>query len=271
MNVPAWTHGTPFSCPDPRQPQACPDRKQPWPQPCLQQGRTRPRQDRRLLEQARLARPQGLGTIRGHRGSQGSQDRAHRAGKVRGYGICRHHWEADIVQARGFGVTSLVQTVMDSVVRLELPEAVAVADSALGSRRMEGERLTRIDLQRASTGLASTSWASLLRSCRTVFMTSRDSLRGPTSSGRNMALSGSSTATPSTSTTNFWTAEAHGKPFWRRKSGRTGFGRSATPLFAGTGTPSRTRRCCGGRSKLAESRGKNPRRVVNTPWLERGN
>ena len=238
MNVPAWTHGTPFSCPDPRQPQACPDRKERY-------AATVAAKDPRT----------GLTGLE----------------KVRGYGICRHHWEADIVQARGFAVTSLVQTVMDSVVRLELPEAVAVADSALGSRRMEGERLTRIDLQRASTGLASTSWASLLRSCSTVFMTSRDSLRGPTSSGRNMALSGSSTATPSTSTTNFWTAEAHGKPFWRRKSGRTGFGRSATPLFAGTGTPSRTRRCCGGRSKLAESRGTNPRRVVNTPWLERGN
>lgn len=75
--------------------------------------------------------------------------------KVRGYGICRHHWEADIVQVRGFGVTSLVQTVMDSVVRLELPEAVAVADSVLGSRRKEGEGLTRIDLQQASTGLPS--------------------------------------------------------------------------------------------------------------------
>jgi hypothetical protein len=75
--------------------------------------------------------------------------------KVRGYGVCRHHWEADIVQARGFGVTSLVQTVMDSVVRLELPEAVAVADTVLGSRRKEGEGLTRIDLQQASAGLAS--------------------------------------------------------------------------------------------------------------------
>ncbi len=74
---------------------------------------------------------------------------------VRGYGIARHHWEADIVQARGFGVTSLVQTVMDSVVRLELPEAVAVADTVLGSRRKAGEGLTRIDLQQASAGLAS--------------------------------------------------------------------------------------------------------------------
>ena len=50
-------------------------------------------------------------------------------------------------QARGYAVTSLVQTVMDSVVRLELPEAVAVADTVLGSRRQEGQGLTRMDLQ----------------------------------------------------------------------------------------------------------------------------
>lgn len=74
---------------------------------------------------------------------------------VRGYGLARHHWAADIVQARGFCVTSLVQTVMDSVVRLELPEAVAVADAVLSSRRKEGEGLTRINLQQASAGLAS--------------------------------------------------------------------------------------------------------------------
>jgi hypothetical protein len=74
---------------------------------------------------------------------------------VRGYGLARHHWEADIVQASGFCVTSLIQTVMDSVVRLELPEAVAVADAVLGSRRKESEGLTRIDLQQASAGLAS--------------------------------------------------------------------------------------------------------------------
>ncbi|HEY9355319.1 MAG TPA: hypothetical protein VIQ52_03335 [Arthrobacter sp.] len=74
---------------------------------------------------------------------------------VRGYGIFRHHWETDIVQARGYAVTSLVQTVMDSVVRLELPEAVAVADAVLGSRRQDGEGLTRRDLQQASASLAS--------------------------------------------------------------------------------------------------------------------
>ena len=74
---------------------------------------------------------------------------------VRGYGVARHHWKADIVQVRGLRVTSLVQTVIDSVVRLELPEAVAVADNVLGSRRKEGEGLTRFDLQQASAGLAS--------------------------------------------------------------------------------------------------------------------
>lgn len=74
---------------------------------------------------------------------------------VRGYGICRHHWEADIVQARGFGVTSLVQTVVDCVVRLELPEAVAVADAVLSSRRKEGEGLTRNSMQQAAARLAS--------------------------------------------------------------------------------------------------------------------
>ncbi|HYH77055.1 MAG TPA: hypothetical protein VD841_06095 [Arthrobacter sp.] len=76
---------------------------------------------------------------------------------LRSYGVARHHWESDIVQARGFCVTSLVQTVMDSVVRLELPEAVAVADAVLGSRRKEGEGLSRINLQQASAGLASTA------------------------------------------------------------------------------------------------------------------
>ena len=74
---------------------------------------------------------------------------------LRAYGIARHHWEADIVQARGFGVTSLVQTVMDCIVRLELPAAVAVADNVLGSQREEGEGLTRMDLQQASASLAS--------------------------------------------------------------------------------------------------------------------
>lgn len=74
---------------------------------------------------------------------------------VRGYGISRHHWQADVVQARGFAVTSLVQTVMDCVVRLELPEAVAVTDAVMGSRRKEGAGLTRTGLQQASAGLAS--------------------------------------------------------------------------------------------------------------------
>lgn len=75
--------------------------------------------------------------------------------RVRGYGLCRHHWEAAIVRVRGVGVTSLVQTVLDCVVRLELPEAVAVVDAVLGSRRRKGEGLTRADLAQASAGLAS--------------------------------------------------------------------------------------------------------------------
>lgn len=74
---------------------------------------------------------------------------------VRGYGISRHHWQSDVVGARGFGVTSLVQTVTDCIVRLELPESVAIMDTVLGSRRKEGESLTRIDVQRAADGLTS--------------------------------------------------------------------------------------------------------------------
>ncbi|WP_248763203.1 hypothetical protein [Pseudarthrobacter sp. SSS035] len=74
---------------------------------------------------------------------------------VRGYGISLHHWQSDVTSTRGFGVTSLVQTVMDCVVRLELPESVAIVDAALGSRRKEGEGLTRIDVEQAAAGLAS--------------------------------------------------------------------------------------------------------------------
>lgn len=74
---------------------------------------------------------------------------------VRGYGISRHHWHADLVEAGGLRVTSLIQTVMDCVVRLELPEAVAIADAVLGSRRKDGKGLTRIDWKQASAGLAS--------------------------------------------------------------------------------------------------------------------
>jgi hypothetical protein len=74
---------------------------------------------------------------------------------IRGYGICRHHWEADIVPASGFSVTTLVQTVVDCVVRLELPGAVAVADAVLGGRCKDGEGLTRIDLEQAAARLAS--------------------------------------------------------------------------------------------------------------------
>jgi len=74
---------------------------------------------------------------------------------VRGYGIARHHWQSDVVNNRGIGVTPLVQAVVDCVVRLELPEAVAIVDAALGSRRQEGETLTRVDVQQAAAGLAS--------------------------------------------------------------------------------------------------------------------
>ena len=74
---------------------------------------------------------------------------------VRGYGISRHHWEVSTVEASGFSVTSLVQTVLDCVVRLELPQAVAVADEVLGSRRPHGERLTRVELVEASACLTS--------------------------------------------------------------------------------------------------------------------
>ena len=74
---------------------------------------------------------------------------------AKGYGISRHHWQADVVEDRGFRVTSLVQTVLDCIVRMELPEAVAVADDVLGSRRKEGEGLTRNELEAASGRLAS--------------------------------------------------------------------------------------------------------------------
>ena len=74
---------------------------------------------------------------------------------VKGYGISRHHWQANVVQHRGSGVTSLVQTVLDCIVRMELPEAIAVADDVLGSRRKDGERLTRHALEQASGYLAS--------------------------------------------------------------------------------------------------------------------
>ncbi|MET3176781.1 UNVERIFIED_ORG: hypothetical protein ABIB52_004656 [Arthrobacter sp. UYCu721] len=176
-----------------------------------------------------------------------------------------HHWQSDVVGTRGFGVTSLVQMVVDCVVRLELPETVAIVDAALGSRRKEGEGLTRVDVQQAAAGLASaairrrvlevleladeaaesvgspgaghssTFWGSGLRSCSTPFMTMKASLRGPTCSGPIAASLGSSTATPSMSATNSWATAARGRPFWRRKSARIGCGRSATPLSAGTG------------------------------------
>ncbi len=74
---------------------------------------------------------------------------------VRGYGLSRHHWQSDVVGTAGFGVTSLAQTVMDCVGRLDLPESMAIMDAALGNRRKEGEGLTRVDVQHAAAGLAS--------------------------------------------------------------------------------------------------------------------
>lgn len=74
---------------------------------------------------------------------------------VRGYALSRHRWQSDVVGTRGFGVTSLVQTVMDCVGRPELPESVAIMDAVLGNRRKEGEGLTRVDVQHAAAGLAS--------------------------------------------------------------------------------------------------------------------
>ena len=75
--------------------------------------------------------------------------------KVRGYGINRHHWTVETVQRNGFAVTSLVQTVLDCIVRLELPEAVAVVDAVMGRGRREGEGLTRPELRDASARLPS--------------------------------------------------------------------------------------------------------------------
>ena len=72
-----------------------------------------------------------------------------------GYGIARHHWTADVVLRRGIRVTSLVRTVTDSIVRMELPEAVAVVDQVLSVRRPEGERLTRDELKQAAALITS--------------------------------------------------------------------------------------------------------------------
>lgn len=76
--------------------------------------------------------------------------------RARGYGVSRHHWAAaDIVERQGVNVTSLVQTVIDCIVRLELPEAVAIVDAVLGGRRAQGEGLTRLELEEASSLLPS--------------------------------------------------------------------------------------------------------------------
>lgn len=49
----------------------------------------------------------------------------------------------------------MLQTVMDCIVRMELPEAVAVADAALGAHRQPQARLTRLDLHGAAPFLPS--------------------------------------------------------------------------------------------------------------------
>jgi hypothetical protein len=59
------------------------------------------------------------------------------------------------VEHRGYAVTSLVQTVIDCVVRLELPAALAIVDEVLGSRREKGEGLTRRELEEAAAILPS--------------------------------------------------------------------------------------------------------------------
>ncbi|MDQ0827728.1 putative transcriptional regulator of viral defense system [Arthrobacter sp. B2I5] len=58
---------------------------------------------------------------------------------LRSYGVARHFWPAETVQLQGFWVTSLPQTVMNCLVRLELPDAVALADAVIGPGRRPGE------------------------------------------------------------------------------------------------------------------------------------
>lgn len=70
--------------------------------------------------------------------------------RVRTYGIRRHHWPAETVQHRGYRVTSLVQTVLDCVARLDLPDALAIADAVLGSHHGQEKRLTRQELHQAA-------------------------------------------------------------------------------------------------------------------------
>lgn len=74
---------------------------------------------------------------------------------IRSYGLDRHFWPAETVQRGAFSVTSLRQTAMDCIVRLELPDAVAVADAVLGPERRPGEGLTRRELIEASADLPS--------------------------------------------------------------------------------------------------------------------
>lgn len=73
--------------------------------------------------------------------------------RVRSYGISRHYWPAEAVEHDGYRVTSLAQTVLDCLVRLELPDALAVADAVLGTHHGQEERLTRPELREAASRL----------------------------------------------------------------------------------------------------------------------
>lgn len=106
-----------------------------------------------------MAHPQALATLFGHHWAVASSDPSAAVcyqTALRLWRLPLHRVPAHIVEHRGVAVTSLVQTVIDCIDRMELPEAVAVVDAALRGRRTFGERLTRQELQEAS---------SLLRSC----------------------------------------------------------------------------------------------------------
>jgi len=76
---------------------------------------------------------------------------------IRSYGVARHFWPADAIRRQGFSVTSLQQTVTDCITRLDLPDAVALADAVLDPRRRPGEGLTRQQLGAAAALQASTA------------------------------------------------------------------------------------------------------------------
>ena len=74
--------------------------------------------------------------------------------RLRGYGVRRHHWPSETVQHRGYRVTSLIQTVLDCVVRLELTDALAIVDAVLGGHQGQEQRLTRPELRDAASCLS---------------------------------------------------------------------------------------------------------------------